>query len=351
MMWEVMRLTALKIFALKLALFSTALGYMAIDLFLWHGPIWHALHTEQSEARQHTPRVAEVYGEFITPAQFARYVAEQNWLRGRSEYTPAQEATMLMELVRSTILRIRARYNDMNLPDTAEAARREVERLASRASGPEAFDAWLASQGYTREQFTLKLQAILKATALLERAVEPLCRVSDDDVAKHYELLKDNLVAPEARTVKHIFFSATEHSPDELQARAEEALRLLEQGREDFDSLARRFSDDARTAPHGGDLGRVVRTEAMPLLNDLRLFGAEALPAGKPVAMQSRWGQHILLLGEVEPERRLTLDEVRESLRSAIESAQRELAVQVYLDTAVRESFHKKHLKIHHAGK
>lgn len=343
-----MKLSSLKIFALKLALFSSMLLYMAIDLFLWHGPLWHALHKESAEPELQ-PVVALVHGERISEAQFNRYMAEQNRLCGRdTEPTPGQRATMLMELVRNTILRMRARYNDKNLPDFAEVAEAEVQRLASRAKSPEEFDLWLAGQGYTREQFTRKLRAILKATAMLDRAVAPFCEVTDDDVSKHYELLKDELRAPAHRPLKHIFFSTLGEKPEVKMARAQAVLDKLERGEGDFEGLARTHSEDARTAPLGGDLGVVQDDENFPL-PELPLFGEGALPANKPALVQSRWGWHILLPGEITPARMLTLDETRESLRTAIQSAQYELAVQKYLDRAVAESFHKKHLQINHA--
>lgn len=347
-----MKLSALKIFALKLALFSSMLAYMAFDLFLWHGPLWSALHNDKAGAEESTALpIAQVYGEKISAEQFERHVAEQNWLRGREQSTDSQRTALLMELVRSTLLRMRARYNDKNLPDFADEAVEEIQRLATRAKSPEEFDQWLASQGYaTRQLFTQKLQAILKATAMLDRAVSPFCEVADEDVAKHYELLKDELVAPAHRPLRHIFLATLDQDAESVRAEAQRLFDQLEQGAADFAALARTHSEDDRTAPLGGDLGEVQDDENFPL-PELPLFGEQALPAGKLALAQSRWGWHILLPGEITPARQLTLDEARESLRTAIQSAQYELAVQNYLDQAVREAFHKKHIRINHATK
>ena len=346
-----MKLSSLKIFALKLTIFSAMLAYMGIDLFLWHGPLWRALYPpREAEQEAAAPWVAQVHGERISEAQFQRYVAEQNKLQGRDTATREQKVVMLMDMVRSSLLRLRARYNDKNLPDYAEAAEAEMQRLASRASSPEQFDQWLASQGYDRAQYTRKLQAIMKAAALLQRAVEPLCEVSDEDVSKHYDMLRDELILPENRPLKHIFLATLDQDANAVRAKAQQLLEQLEHGEAEFDELARRHSEDDRTARLGGDLGVVINDGSSPL-PELPLFGAEALPAGKPALAQSRWGWHILLPGEITPERPLQLEEVRESLRTAIRSAQSELAVQRFLDEAVRESFHKKHLHIQNNGK
>lgn len=345
-----MKLSSLQIFALKLAIFGSALAYMALDLFLWHGPLWHTLHGNTAPENAQDKCVATVYGERITEAQLERHLAEQNLLRGqRGELPAARRTGMLMDMVRSAILRMRARYNDKNLPDYAAEAAAETDRLATRSANAEAFDSQLASQGYTRESFTQKLQAILKATALLKRAVEQVCQVSDEDVARHYELVKDDLTAPEQRPLKHIFFSTLGQDVDAVRAAAQAVLDKITAGEADFATLARTRSEDPHSAPLGGDLGIIARDEHFPL-PELPLFGENALPAGQPALAQSRWGWHILLPGELTPARQLTLDETRESLRSAIRSAQFELAVRDFLDQAVRESFHKKHLHINHAN-
>ena len=220
-----------------------------------------------------------------------------------------------------------------------------MQRLALRAQSDEQFDAWLASQGLTRQLFTQQMEAAMKATAQLERAVRPLCEVTDEDVAKHYEQLKDTLCAPAHRPVKHIFISALGQEPADVLARARAVMKRLEEGA-DFAELARKQSEDGRTADDGGDLGEVYDDEHLAL-PELPLFGENALPAGRPALAQSRWGWHILLPGEITPARRLTLDEVRESLRTAIQSAQYELTIRAWFDEAIREAFSKKHLHIH----
>ena len=339
------KLSSLKIFALKLALFSSMLLYLGVDLFLWHGPVWRAMYQRHENESEREPALARVYGETITAGQLARYEAEQNWLRGQDEAREGQKIVRLMELVRGEILRIRARYNDKNLPDFAAAAQEEVERLASRAKTPEEFDAWLEGMGMTRKGFTQKLEAIMKATAQLERATAPHCEVTDEDVAKHYEQVKEQLIAPASRALKHIFLATLEKDPEMVKQQALALMTQLEAGA-DFATLARTHSEDDHTAAAGGDLG-VVQDDEHLALRELPLFGEQAAPAGQYTLAQSRWGWHILLPGEICPARQITLEEARESLRSAIRSAQYELAVKTYFDEAIREGFRKKHLQIH----
>lgn len=345
-----MKLSPLRIFSIKLAMFSVALAYLAVDLFVWHGPVWNALHAGEQEAsgvaEDAVTAPARVYGESISAEQLARYTAEQNWLRDRgTDITPGQRAGYLMDMVREAILRIRTRYNDKNLPDFSAAAAEEVERLASRARDRDDFERWLSSQGYTREQYTRKLALFMKMRAQLERALAPHCLVRDEDVAKHYELIKDDLRIPEHREVRHIFFATLDKNPDKVHARAASALRRLRAG-EDFAALARRLSEDDASAEAGGELGVLYNDEHLAL-PELPLFGEHAAPADEPTLARSRWGWHILVAGPTQPSRIPSLDETRESLRSAIRSAQYELAVRAWFEEAIREAFSKKHLEIH----
>lgn len=336
--------TPLKIYALKLALFTTVLGYMALDLMLLQGPVYQFLHTPGKVAPD---GVATVHGDIITPAQFARYAAEQNALSSRaaSAPEPGQEATLALGMVRDAMVRLRTRYNETRLPDMHKVAEEEVARLASRCADAKEFDAQLASQGYTRRSFTDKLDTRLRGMVLLERAVEPVSAVDNAAVIAHYRQLKEELTIPASRPLRHIFFSVVGQQPDDVRRRAELALHRLQAG-EDFSELAAELSEDERSRGQGGRLGTVYDDGRTPL-PELPLFGESAIAAGEPVLAESRWGWHILLAGPVTPAYTPSLDECRETLRTAIISAQRELGLNSYFKSALSEGLHSKHIQIH----
>lgn len=338
------RWTSYRIFSLKLALFGSVLLYLAVDLWAWHGPVWQFIHAAQA-GRDTSQLVASVYGEDLTRRQLERHAAEQDWLRGQSTPQAAQHNRRLLELIRNEFIRITTRYNDRNLPLLREEAEAEVSGLASRAGSDERFGVWLASQGFSRKQFTDKVQTRLRAQAQLERAVAPLCTVSDEAVALHYELVKERLREPARRKVRHIFFSTVDADTAAAQRKAQEVMAALQQGA-DFAELAREHSEDARSAPAGGELG-VVRDDTTNPLPELPLFGENAVREGDFVLAQSRWGWHILQAESVQPERIPSLDECRESLRTAIMSAQQELAIQAYFDTSYKEAKHKNRIRIY----
>ena len=82
-------------------------------------------------------------------------------------------------------------------------------------------------------------------------------------------------------------------------------------------------------------------------LPELNLFGDNALPAGTPTLAKSKWGWHVILAGPITPAYTPSLDDCRETLRTAIISAQRELGVNTFFDTLIKEAHRKQHIKIH----
>ncbi len=340
-----MKWTPNRIAALKLGIFVPALIYMGIDLLAWQGPLWQAMYGAAQEGRDTSSLAAEVNGEPISLAQLARYEAEQDALAGRKLPQPERRASYLMEMVRASQLLTRTRYNDKNLPDSRAEAEAEVARLATRFRSEADFAAALASQGYTRQSYTDKLTVRLRERALLERAIAEASQVSEEELAAAYESVKEELALPARREVRHIFLATLNKDSEAVRAEAQKLLERLQAG-EDFAALAREASEDPRSAPRGGLLGELGDDSTRPL-PELPLFGEAAIAAGQPTLAQSRWGWHILLAGEVQPATLPTPEACRESLRSALSSVKRELALREYFKIDLQDAQKKKRLHIH----
>lgn len=310
---------------------------MVLDLWVLNGPLYGFLHKDKQAAAA----AAVVYGERISHGQLARHKAEQEAVSGKSKAS----ISMMMDLVRASLLRMRTRYNDNQLPHDRAAAERAVAELATRAGNDAVFEQQLASQGYTRRQFTDKLEARQMEFALLNRNLAPHTEVDNAAIMAHYKQIKDELTIPASRPVKHIFISTLNRSSDDARRTAELVLERLNSG-EGFAELAADSSDDAATASRGGDLGMVYDDGLLPL-PELNLFGENALPAGTPSLAQSKWGWHVILPGPITPAYTPSLDECRETLRTAIISAQREIGVNTFFDTLIKEGFQQKRIQIH----
>lgn len=310
---------------------------MILDLWVLRGPMYGFLHKDkQTEAA-----AVVVYGERISHEQLARHKAEQEAISGRKKHTTA----MVMDLVRSSLLRMRTRYNDNQLPHNRAAAEQKVAALATRAGSDAEFEQQLASQGYTRLQFTDKVEARQIQLSLLDRNLTPLSQVDDAAIMAHYKQLQDELTIPASRPVKHIFIAGLNRSEADARRAAEQVISRLDAG-EDFAKIAAEVSEDEATARRGGDLGTVHDDTLLPL-PELNLFGDNAIPADTPTLAQSKWGWHVILAGPTTPAHTPSLDECRETLRTAIISAQRELGVNAFFDTLIKEAHRKQHIQIH----
>jgi hypothetical protein len=329
--------TSARIYVLKSAIIGSALLYMILDLWVLRGPMYGFLHKDKKAAEA----AVVVYGERISHAQLARHKAEQEAISGREK----TNTSMAMDMVRSSLLRMRTRYNDNQLKHNRSAAEHEVAGLESRAGSPAEFEQLLATQGYTRRQFTDKLEARQMQLALLDRNLNNLSQVDDAAIMAHYKQLQDELTIPASRPVKHIFIAGLHRSEADARRAAEQVITRLNAG-EDFAKIAAEVSEDEATARRGGNLG-TVHDDALLPLPELNLFGDNAIPADTPTLAQSKWGWHVILAGPITPAHTPSLDECRETLRTAIISAQRELGVNAFFDTLIKEAHRKQHIQIH----
>lgn len=313
------------------------LAYLMLDLWVLQGPMYGFLHKDKQVAEA----AVAVYGERVSHEQLARHKTEQEAISGRKKTA----ISTAMDMVRSCLLRMRTRYNDNQLPHNRAAAEQEVAALATRAGSQAEFEQQLASQGYTLHQFTDKLEARQMQLALLDRNVEAASQVDDAAIEAHYNQLKEELTIPASRTVQHIFLASLHRSEEDARSLAEQVFSRLKNG-EDFAALAAEVSEDANSAAHGGNLGTVYDNALLPL-PELKLFGETAITADTPSLVRSKWGWHIILAGPIVPSHTPTLEECRETLRTAIISAQREIGIDGFFDTLIKEAHKKKRIQIH----
>lgn len=341
----------LKFIVVKLLLFAAALIYLIGDLYVWHGAV--AQQFERSSAALRIPNgdpspvCTEVFGEGITENQLARRTAELALLHGQKD--PQQVTGMRgnarTDLIRSAILRIKARYNDREFPNLRSDAQREITREASRFDSPAIFEAALKSQGYTKAVWLDRIETRMKEAFMLRRATEAAMQVSEEDVQTAYNQVKDELTVPASRICRHIFLALSDKSPKALHEQANNIMQKLQNG-EDFASLAQQFSEDENSKSCGGNLGQIFDSSRRPL-KELPLFDESTVPNSQPVLLQSRWGLHIITAEPISPARTATFDEAADSLRTALLNARRELSVRTYFNTLLREGFFKKTIRNH----
>ncbi len=338
-------LAPLKLFATKLAIFTVVLLYLALDLWLFQGPVWKIIHEKPRIEDQQDKPLARLYGEALRQSDWTRQASIMAFERGLERMPEQAHDSVLMELLRRALLRIRVHYNDNNVPRFEKEARVELARMSSRAASPEAWAQHLADHGETEQSLLQQIEGTLRQQHLLERGIKQVTQVSDEELAQYYDALKQELLIPASRRVRHLFLRHLNRDASELKTQIESLYQRVLTG-ESLAELARQHSEDRNTAAQGGDLGIIYESNQLPL-PELQLFGADALEAGKPTLIKSRWGWHIVLADDITPARIPTLAEVEPSLRSALESARRAWAVDQYFQTSFQSLFNDEHIHIY----
>lgn len=203
----------------------------------------------------------------------------------------------------------------------------EVGKLRSVFDSDEAFARRLAEEGFTAEGYRKHVAGMIAAKHYLDRMRAAVPAVSDGELLAYYRDNERRLTFPEEVRVRHILLTwkPLGTGDDRAAVRAQMA-PILEaaRGGADFAGLARRHSQDAETAPKGGDTGFFHRGQMVPAFEEV----AFALAPGEVSDMvETPFGVHILRLEERRPERLLPLDEIREKLRDHVRRERMEDAV------------------------
>ena len=210
---------------------------------------------------------AEVNGQPIYAMQVERYY-EREVSNLPEPLTTAEEQgrklALLEELIESEILWQKAARAGVQASDTeVEARLREIRA----AQTPESFEQQLETQGMTLADLRAELRRQVAIRKLLDRILQTSATVTEQEVREHYEQYKNHFRTIETQfRVAHILITPG-RDPEIRNLRSqdagteEEARRkvqfLLERLRagDDFNELARNYSEDPTTALAGGDLG------------------------------------------------------------------------------------------------
>jgi parvulin-like peptidyl-prolyl isomerase len=341
-------------FSFKLAFYTVFLLYVIGDLFVWDGFLAGKFRAHfkpmDNPFGDNSEMVASVFGEPITQNQLRRRKAELAFVRGwRAGYDPTSEQKLTAQqektlnalamhgLIDESLLRLKTRTNDMRLPDVSYQAKDQMEKFKARFPlGYEDFMKALSVQKLTEKDLCDKMAARLKERAMMARTIDEAVPVNEQELRFFYDRVKDKIRVPEQRQLKHIFMATLHKNPEAVRHEMEGVLGQLRNGKS-FEALAKQYSEDSKTASHGGQLGRVTKDRAN-LLQGVDLF---ALPTNTPVLVQSKLGWHLFVASSIEPARQLSFDEAKPALISALDSLRRERAVDLYAED-IRQDAHQK---------
>jgi parvulin-like peptidyl-prolyl isomerase len=278
--------------------------------------------------------VATVDGDPITSVEVARLADTFILAAGneRSKMTADERKTTYREVVNEII-------NDRLLVKAAKGTPvtdTEIDtRYADLKKGYKS-DAEFREQLIKVGQTEASVRENIRVATMEEKWI--VSQIAGQDTAEPEEVertYKENMktfMTPEKIRASHILIQVySGDSPAVETAKENKAKELVQRAKkgEDFDALARQYSEDGDTRASGGDLGYFDKST--PTMFGDAVLNMKAGQVSDPV--RSKVGFHVIKVTERVPAAQMPLEEVRKRITTLVEAEKRRLAVQLLLES------------------
>jgi peptidyl-prolyl cis-trans isomerase SurA len=292
--------------------------------------------------------LAEVNGKAITTGeldkiyqtQYPEPVAESN-----EDQVLAQRLDLLSRLITTEIMWQQAEKLGITATDA------EIDTEVNKRRAPytkDEFDKKLAERHMTMDDLRTQLRRDLTIDRLINREITSHISITDADVANFYNANKamfnraeptihmaQILVTPAPDANYRNLKNSKAQNPTEARAKIQDIMRRLQQG-EDFNLLAQSYSEDASSAPNGGDMGLVPAANMEKLPPDVRKT-IDAIQVGSisPV-IQMPDGFRIIKVFEREPagQRELTDPRVQQNIHDTLLNRKEQVLQSAFYEVA-----------------
>jgi len=323
-------------FSLRFAAYLLVLGYLAGDLFVFNGPLNRRLQARDPNSAESIAEakangvVARVFNHHITRSQLDYAIHERLWLEGKelSKLSPDDRKLVtyaaLGELIDHELIRVKAKVNTNELPVSDAEIDERIKRFASRFETKSHLESAMKSMGIPDETaLRHRIAARIQQERYVAMRVDPLVKVSEEEIVEFHESHKQDLVIPERIRASHIFISTLGKPSEEAKAILAGALADLTDKKKDFATLAKELSDDSATKGKAGDLGWMSRAR-LPVDFAASVF---PLPKDSPTQIRTKLGWHIVTVTDRKAAKPRSLDDSREEITAALATTKRHQAV------------------------
>jgi peptidyl-prolyl cis-trans isomerase C len=242
-------------------------------------------------------------------------------------YRRALQQLIVRELLFQEAMKRNLKADEARLEQSYNEARLQYKDDAAWA-------AMLAEKGVDPQFFRTELRVQHTVQALLEQvAREGDAETSDQEALTFFESHASSFQEGERVRAAHILIRVPAGTAAEgkaaLRRKAEAVLARIQRG-EDFSALAMSSSDDADSAPKGGDLGELRRGQvAEPF--EKAAFG---LAAGNVSGVvETEYGFHIIRIQERLPARLLGFEEVKDRLKQQLTLRKQQERQRAFVDS------------------
>jgi len=229
----------------------------------------------------------------------------------------AQKKRALQELIDESLLESEILSQAVEVLDSeVEAAIGELRRQNNLDEA--SFARAIGMQGYTMARYREEVRSQLRRARLINSEVRAKVQVSDAEVDAALKQ-EGSLDGGEEIRVRHILIKLSDDA-SEIEQRAAEAKiaqlkQQLDEKGSDFDLLAKENSEDAGSAPEGGDLGWFAKGQMVKPFEEAAF---EATPGKVVGPVRSIFGLHLIkvLARRAAPKKRN--DQMRQQKRAEL---------------------------------
>jgi peptidyl-prolyl cis-trans isomerase SurA len=200
------------------------------------------------------------------------------------------------KLVLQRVKELKIDISDEELQQTIDDVKKQNNNMSQ-----ETFVAALKAQGLTLDQYKDQLKEQMERGRVLNQDVKEKVQISDQELHDYYKNNKEAFREPEQFRARNIFFKIPENaSNDEIKSIMAKAMSVREMALkgDNFEDLAKKYSDDPNAAKDGGDLGQFKKGDMVPEIENSVIT---MKPGEISDLVSTPSGIHIIKLEEVIP--------------------------------------------------
>jgi peptidyl-prolyl cis-trans isomerase SurA len=290
---------------------------------------------------------AEVNGHAITNAELDKaYQQNAQQPEGASQdQIMVQKLDVLGSLITNQIMMQKAEPLGLTAVDS------DVEGELTKMKAPytkEEFEKTLAARHMTLDDLRAQVRSKLTVEKLINKEITSHITITDADVTNFYNANKANfnLAEPQIHmaqimvtpfpdpSIRNLKNSKAQNDKDAKTKIEDIAARL--KGGEDFAMLAQNYSEDANSAPNGGDMGFVPESALEKANPELRKLVVSLPLNGVSGIIHTQEGYRMLKVISKEPagQRELNDPRVQQNIRDTLLNSKDQLLKAAYYETA-----------------
>jgi peptidyl-prolyl cis-trans isomerase C len=193
-----------------------------------------------------------------------------------------------------------------------------VDDIKANIEPGQDFEEFLKANKMNLEELKKNIASDIKIKKMITLELKGKEKPTRGEIRKFYNENKEKFTIPESVHLRHILVAINEKDDDKIKAEKKEKIENIRQQIEDgadFAEVAKNNSD-CPTKESGGDLGSISRGQTVKPFEDAA-FSQKIKVLGPVVSTE--YGYHIIEVLERNPEKIISLDEVREKISEYLE--------------------------------